>query len=82
MSAVWPYLAALIPVVGIGWLFWLVMKHLVEADRSERRAHAQWERESAQRERQSARPESAEGTVPDAAEKDGENHRGASHNSH
>jgi len=46
MSQLWPYLAALIPVVGVGWLFWLVMKSLVEADRRERRAHSQWERQS------------------------------------
>jgi len=46
MSELWPYLAALIPFVGMAWLFWLVMKSLVEADRRERRAHAQWEREA------------------------------------
>jgi hypothetical protein len=33
-------------VVGVGWLFWLVMKSLVEADRRERRAHSQWERQA------------------------------------
>ena len=50
MSDLWPYLAALIPVAGMAWLFWLVMKSLVEADRSERRAHSQWERDSKPRE--------------------------------
>jgi hypothetical protein len=50
MSGLWPYLAALIPVAGMAWLFWLVMKSLVEADRSERRAHSQWERDLRPRE--------------------------------
>ena len=51
MNHVWPYLAALIPFVGMGWLFWLVMKNVVEADRTERRAHSLLDREAKTREK-------------------------------
>ena len=45
MSSFWPYLAALIPSAGVGLLFWIVIKNMVEGDRKERLAHSQWERE-------------------------------------
>ena len=48
MSGVWPYVAALIPSAGVGFLFYLVVKSMVEGDRKERLAHSQWE--AAQRE--------------------------------
>ena len=44
MSTLWPYLAALIPSAGVGFLFWLVVKNMIEGDRKERLAHSQWER--------------------------------------
>ena len=44
MSSLWPYVAALIPSTGIGILFWLVIKNMIEGDRKERLAHSQWER--------------------------------------
>lgn len=44
MSTLWPYVAALIPSTGIGILFWLVIKNMIEGDRKERLAHSQWER--------------------------------------
>ena len=44
MSTLWPYLAALIPSAGVGFLFWLVIKNMIEGDRKERLAHSQWER--------------------------------------
>jgi len=44
MSSLWPYLAALIPSAGVGFLFWLVIKNMIEGDRKERLAHSQWER--------------------------------------
>ena len=43
MSSIWPYVAALIPSAGIGFLFWLVVKNMIEGDRKERLAHSQWE---------------------------------------
>ena len=39
------YIAALIPSLGVGFLFWLVIKNMIEGDRKERLAHSQWERE-------------------------------------
>ena len=45
MSQAWQYVAALIPPIGLGFLFWLVIKNLIEGDRKERLAHSQWERE-------------------------------------
>ena len=45
MSGIWPYIAALIPSVGVGVLFWIVIKNMIEGDRKERLAHSQWERE-------------------------------------
>lgn len=45
MSDLWPYIAALIPSVGIGVLFWIVIKNMLEGDRRERLAHSQWEAE-------------------------------------
>lgn len=43
MSGIWPYIAALIPSAGVGFLFWLVIKNMIEGDRKERLAHSQWE---------------------------------------
>ena len=45
MSSIWPYIAALIPSAGVGFLFYLVIKNMVEGDRKERLAHSQWDRE-------------------------------------
>jgi hypothetical protein len=47
MSGVWPYIAALIPSAGVGFLFWLVIKNMIEGDRKERLAHSQFDREQA-----------------------------------
>lgn len=40
----WPYVAALLPTIGLAYLFYVVMKHIVEADRRERFAQREWER--------------------------------------
>lgn len=45
LSDVWIYIAALLPSAGLLYLFYVVMKHIVEGDRRERIAHAQWEAE-------------------------------------
>jgi hypothetical protein len=42
-DAVYPYAAALLPTIGILVLFYIVMKNIMEADRRERRAQAEWE---------------------------------------
>jgi hypothetical protein len=36
---------ALIPSAGVGVLFYLVIKAMIEGDRRERAAHARWEKE-------------------------------------
>ena len=38
-------LIALVPSVGVGVLFYLVVKAMIEGDRRERSAHAKWEKE-------------------------------------
>lgn len=45
MSDIWPYIAALIPSAGVGFLFYIVIRNMIEGDRRERLAHSQWEAE-------------------------------------
>jgi len=45
MNDVMPYVIALVPSVGVGILFWIVIKNMIEGDRKERLAHSQWEAE-------------------------------------
>jgi hypothetical protein len=44
-DTIWPYLAAILPTIGVSILFYYIIKNLVEADRRERIAQAQWERD-------------------------------------
>lgn len=50
MDAVLPYVLALVPTIGVGALFYVVIKNILEGDRRERIAQAKWEadRERAQ----------------------------------
>lgn len=41
----WPIIAALIPSAGLLFLFYVIMKRIVEADRRERAAERQWRAE-------------------------------------
>ncbi|AXH97176.1 hypothetical protein [Ornithinimicrobium avium] len=41
----WMILAALIPSIGLLFLFWMILKHFVEGDRRERAAIRRWEAE-------------------------------------
>lgn len=43
LQDVWPYVAALLPTAGLLWLFYVLMKHIVEGDRRERAAQREWE---------------------------------------
>lgn len=43
MAELWKYLAALLPTAGLLYLFFVVMKHIVEGDRRERAAVREWE---------------------------------------
>ena len=40
-----PYLLAIVPTVGVGVLFYFVIKSILEGDRRERLAQARWESE-------------------------------------
>jgi hypothetical protein len=51
-DAVYPYLAALLPTVAVGALFYFVIKSILEGDRRERLAQSKWEKE---REKERAR---------------------------
>jgi hypothetical protein len=44
-NAVYPYLVALVPTIGLLVICYVVFKAIFEADRRERRAQAEWERE-------------------------------------
>ncbi|MBC7289912.1 MAG: hypothetical protein H5T83_01075 [Actinotalea sp.] len=45
MDGLWQVLAALIPSIGVGLVFWFVMRAVIHADRRERRAIARLEQE-------------------------------------
>ena len=44
-DTVFPYLAALLPTVGVGTLFFFIIKNIVEGDRRERLAQSKWDAE-------------------------------------
>ena len=50
MNEAWLYVAALIPSAGVAFLFWLVIKNMIEGDRKERLAHSQWDAQQAAQE--------------------------------
>jgi hypothetical protein len=52
-----PALAALLPSVGVGLIFWLVIRALVNADRSERAALARMDAEDARADKPENSPE-------------------------
>lgn len=58
MDDVWPYIETLIPSIGLLYLLYVILKHMMEADRRERIAHAQWER--AEDDAEAATPEISE----------------------
>jgi hypothetical protein len=45
MDSVMPYVLALVPTVGVAWLFYVIIKNILEGDRRERIALAKWESE-------------------------------------
>lgn len=48
MNGIGGVLAAVIPSVGVGLLFWFAMRSIVNADRTERQALARMDREEAE----------------------------------
>jgi hypothetical protein len=45
MDSVLPYVLAIVPTVGMGTLFYFVIKSILEGDRRERLAQARWDAE-------------------------------------
>ncbi len=45
INAYWPYAAALLPTLGVAFLFYWIIRYMIEADRGERKAIAQWNKE-------------------------------------
>ncbi len=43
MATAWTILLALAPSLGVGFLFYKIMKAIIEGDRNERLAQARWE---------------------------------------
>lgn len=60
-SAIWPYLAAIIPTIVVAYLFYLIMKAILESDRRERAAVAKWEAEQERLRIQQGEPADGEG---------------------
>ena len=47
MESLLPYVLALLPTVGVTWLFFIIIRNILEGDRRERIAVAKWEAERA-----------------------------------
>ncbi len=45
MDQFWAIVVAIVPSIGVGFLFYKVMRAIIEGDRNERLAHSQWEAE-------------------------------------
>lgn len=41
----WAVVVGIVPSIGVGYLFYRVMKAIIEGDRNERLAHSRWEAE-------------------------------------
>jgi hypothetical protein len=68
-------LAALVPSVGVGLLFWFAVRAMVNGDRREREALARMEREERSRSADrgpASQPPSSPGNDPGAGEKSGD----------
>lgn len=73
----WMILAALIPSIGLLFLFWVILKNLIEGDRRERAAIRRWEAEQDSA-RQAA--QAADNTSGDVSEEFSDNGRKGSDN--
>lgn len=62
-DAAFPYIAALLPTVAVGTLFYFVIKYILEGDRRERLAQSKWEKEQESR---SATPATPSPTPPNS----------------
>lgn len=57
-DAIYPYLAAILPTIGLLVIAYVVFKTIFEADRKERIAQAQWHAEADRRAAAADKPES------------------------
>lgn len=71
----WMILAALIPSIGLLFLFWVILKHLLEGDRRERAAIRRWEEEQAA-EQAGGGPDGRKGTPSTHSSKQSSDHDG------
>ncbi|MFZ1485544.1 hypothetical protein [Nostocoides sp.] len=62
MNNIWTYAVALIPSIGVGYLFYVIIKNLLEGDRNERTALARLDKAHEIAERL---PENADSPEPD-----------------
>ena len=70
MDPLLPYVLALVPTIGVGTLFYFVIKSILEGDRRERLAQAQWEAEHDKRERHEKTGSPTAGTTPQSPSAD------------
>lgn len=49
LSELWGYVAALLPSIGLVFLFVVIVRHMIEGDRRERAAQRALDREAARR---------------------------------
>ncbi len=61
----WPYFAALLPTIGVGYLFYWIIRYMIEADRSERKAIAKWNAEHGDDLKGNRQPPSTQGRPED-----------------
>ncbi|MEO7069683.1 MAG: lysyl-tRNA synthetase [Nostocoides sp.] len=45
INTIWPYAAALIPFIGAAFIFYVIIKGVLEGDRRERIAQRKWDEE-------------------------------------
>lgn len=45
MDQAWAIAVAIVPSIGVGFLFYKVIRTIIESDRNERLAHSRWEAE-------------------------------------
>jgi hypothetical protein len=67
MESVLPYVLAIVPTVGVGTLFYFVIKGILEGDRRERLAQARWEAEHDRRGVDARTPSSQQVASPQVA---------------
>jgi hypothetical protein len=64
MESVMPYVLAIVPTVGVGVLFYFVIKSILEGDRRERLAQARWESEHDRRAKDAGTSTEADSVTP------------------